>query len=137
MSFKSQDGKKTSMNRQIVRRYDDVQANRAKEGQDKVKVGGSKEAEGNDVSDQDIHEVVENHGPADKVEVEHDHAGGHHKVVSHHGDVKHESDHATAEDAHDHAKVCAGCDSDMNDEDDDETDMSHSADDSADMIPGL
>lgn len=65
-------------------------------------------AEGHDVSHMPIHEVVEKHGPAHKVEIEHDHEAMSHKKTSHHGKHKHVSEHESAEEAHDHAKMAAG-----------------------------
>jgi len=59
------------------------------------------EADGESVSPE---EVVAEHGPAHTVAVHHDHENGKHKVISHHKDGHmHESEHATAAEAHEHA----------------------------------
>lgn len=70
---------------------------------------GEQEA-GEDVSHQDIHEVVAQHGPAQKIEMEHDHEGGQHHKTSHHGGAMHKSTHGTAKEAHDEAAAAAGID---------------------------
>lgn len=57
---------------------------------------------------EDIQSIVAQHGPAEEVHIEHDHAAGKHKVTSHHGGHKHVAEHATAEEAHEHAKVAGG-----------------------------
>lgn len=67
---------------------------------------------GEDISHMPIHEAVANHGPADKIEMMHDHEGGQHSVTSHHGGKKHHSSHGSASEAHEHAKVAGGADQD-------------------------
>lgn len=58
---------------------------------------------------ENIHEVVAQHGAAHKIEIKHDHAAGKHSVTSHHeGGHVHNSEHGTAEEAHDEAKGAAG-----------------------------
>lgn len=68
--------------------------------------GGS--SEGQDLSHMDMKEVVAKHGPAHKVEMEHDHAGGKHRVKSHHKGGHHTSEHGSADEAHMHAAKAAG-----------------------------
>lgn len=63
---------------------------------------------GEDVSHMPIHEVVAKHGPAHKVEIEHNHEGGTHKKTSHHGKHKHTSEHESAQEAHEHGAMAAG-----------------------------
>jgi hypothetical protein len=70
------------------------------------------QAHGEDVSHMDIHQVVAQHGPADKIEMEHDHEGGMHSKMSHHGGKMHHSEHGSAEEAHDAARAAAGIDGD-------------------------
>lgn len=49
----------------------------------------------------DSHSVVAEHGPATHVHIKHDHTAGKHHTTSHHEDGHvHESDHQTAEEAH-------------------------------------
>lgn len=56
----------------------------------------------------DINDVVAQHGPAQEINIHHDHEAGKHKVTSSHDGHTHESEHGTAEEAHEHAKVAAG-----------------------------
>lgn len=57
-----------------------------------------------------IHQVVSEHGPANKIEMQHDHEGGQHHTTSHHGKHKHHATHGSAGEAHDHARAAAGAD---------------------------
>ena len=101
MSFKAKDGRNFG-NRQQQKAYDErAPKTAAGEAPDHSEPDGD-EAQG------DIHEVVAEHGPADHIEMEHDHANGKHHVTSHHGSVKHHSDHASAKEAHEHAMRAAG-----------------------------
>ena len=63
---------------------------------------GQGDAGEQDKSDMDIHEVVNQHGPATKMESQHDHEAGHHSVTTHHKGAKHHSEHGSAEEAHQH-----------------------------------
>jgi len=54
-------------------------------------------------------QVVAEHGPATTIHIHHDHVAGKHHVTSTHEDGHvHESDHATAAEAHEHAKKLGG-----------------------------
>lgn len=56
-------------------------------------------------------QVAQEHGPAVEVNVMHNHEAGEHHVQSKHPDGhEHHSDHASAGEAHDHAKGLAGGD---------------------------
>lgn len=66
------------------------------------------ESDGHDISHLDIHEAVEKHGPAHKIHIEHEPSAGKHHVQSHHGKHVHNSDHASMDEAHHHAKIAAG-----------------------------
>lgn len=99
MAYEAKDGKKFG-NRQKMQAYDE----RGKSEPKQESEGG----EGSDMSSQDIGEVVAQHGPADKVEIEHDHAAGKHHVTSHHGGKKHHSEHGSAAEAHMHGARAAG-----------------------------
>lgn len=66
------------------------------------------ESDGHDISHMDIHEAVEKHGPAHKIHIEHEPSAGKHHVESHHGKHVHHSDHASMDEAHQHAKAAAG-----------------------------
>ena len=67
----------------------------------------SQPTEGGD--EQDGAAVAAEHGPAQHVEIEHDHEGGMHSVHSRHPDGhEHHSEHASAGEAHEHAKELAG-----------------------------
>lgn len=71
--------------------------------------GGSKtEQDEGDVSHLPIADVVEKHGPAHKVEIEHDHKGGSHKKTSHHGKNTHTSEHSSAKEAHEAGMQAVG-----------------------------
>ncbi len=59
-------------------------------------------------SNQPIEEVVQQHGPAEKMEIEHNHAAGQHHVTSHHGGHTHKATHGSAAEAHHHAARAAG-----------------------------
>jgi len=59
-----------------------------------------------DMSDQDISQVVQQHGPAHHVEIEH--GEGHHTKTSHHKGAMHKSEHGSAEEAHEAGKQSAG-----------------------------
>jgi hypothetical protein len=56
----------------------------------------------------DAQSVVAENGPASRVTIHHNHAGGQHTVVSQHGNFQHTSQHASAQDAHKHAAVLGG-----------------------------
>lgn len=54
-------------------------------------------------------EIAQEHGPATEVHIEHEHEMGSHHVRSSHPDGHmHESDHESAEAAHEHGKKLAG-----------------------------
>jgi hypothetical protein len=59
-------------------------------------------------SNQPIEEVVSQHGPADKIEMQHNDAASEHHVTSHHGGFTHKSKHGSRAEAHAHAKKAAG-----------------------------
>jgi hypothetical protein len=91
--------------------------------------------DGEDVSGQDIHDVVKEHGPANEVHIMHDHESGTHHVESKHGDKMHESDHDSVEEAHEHGKCAAGiCDHDGYEDGGSESDGESDSDFS---LPGL
>lgn len=104
MAFKAKDGRSFG-NRQRMAAYDEREPKAEKKQEPEAEDG---EQGGEDVSHQDINEVVAEHGPAEKIEMEHDHEGGSHSVTSHHGGKKHHSEHASAEEAHHHAGLAAG-----------------------------
>lgn len=104
MGFKAKDGKSFG-NRQQMKAYDEREP---KNGSEKVHHNEPDGDEGQDGSEQDIHEVVAEHGPADKIELHHDDAAGKHHVTSHHGEHTHKAVKAGREEAHEHAKAAAG-----------------------------
>jgi hypothetical protein len=73
------------------------------------------------VSPESIHDVVSEHGAAHTVHQFHDHEGGHHHVVSYHGEHKpgkedgagftHHSHHSSHKEAHAHAGQALGMES--------------------------
>lgn len=110
MAFKAKDGKSFG-NRQQQKAYDERPAqsgakkeSKSAERAEHAEAGG--ENEGAEQSPQDIHEMVAQHGPAEKVEISH--AEGKHTKVSHHGGKTHTSEHASAEEAHQHGMTAAG-----------------------------
>lgn len=68
--------------------------------------GDNEDQRGKDLSHMDIHEVVGQHGPAHKLEIEHSESS--HTVTSHHNGGTHRSEHADAVTAHEHGKMAAG-----------------------------
>ena len=101
MAFKSKDGKSFG-NRQQMKAYDE----RAPKKESKAMPDEYEDAGGDDNYPEDIHEMVAQHGPAEKVEIEH--SEGKHTKVSHHGGKTHKSEHASAEEAHHHGMMAAG-----------------------------
>ena len=73
-------------------------------------------------SQENIHDVVKQHGPAHHVEIEHDEESGKHHVHSKHGDAEHEHHavHDSAEEAHEHAGHAMGVDNEEEEESPDE-----------------
>jgi hypothetical protein len=91
-------------NTQMVDRYDEAH------GKKRPKMtggesGGAHEPEGHD----EIKQVVDEHGPAHKIIIQHDHDGGEHHVTSHHEDGHiHKQMHDSATMAHAHAAHAGG-----------------------------
>ena len=114
MAFKARDGKSFG-NRQQMKAYDE-RVPKGK-GASHAEPDGDEpgQGEGDDVSAQPIHEVVEEHGPAHKIVLHH--GAEDHKVRSYHGEpphhVVHRSQHPSAEEAHDHAAQAAGIGSEL------------------------
>ena len=100
MAFTAKDGKPFG-NRQQMTAYDE----RAPKKEAKPTNEAHAEPDGDEVP-QDIHEMVAQHGPAEKVEI--DHQEGRHTKTSHHGGKVHKSEHASAEEAHHHGMIAAG-----------------------------
>jgi hypothetical protein len=104
MAFTAKDGKAFG-NRQQQKAYDE----RAPKKESKPMPENANEAgenENGENSPEDIHEMVAEHGPAEKVEISH--AEGKHTKVSHHGGKMHKSEHASAEEAHHAGMTAAG-----------------------------
>lgn len=60
-------------------------------------------------SQNDGAQVAEEHGPAQVIDIQHDHEGGRHVVHATHPDGhEHETEHASAGEAHKFAADCAG-----------------------------
>jgi hypothetical protein len=104
MAFTAKDGRKFG-NRQQMAAYNERSTTKATHEEPD---GDEGEAEGEDVSEQPIGEVVAEHGPAHKIVIHHDHEGGKHRVHSHHGGKVHKSEHESADAAHMHAAHAAG-----------------------------
>ena len=59
---------------------------------------------------QDGAAMAQQHGPAIQTDVKHDHEGGKHTVHAVHPDGhEHDTEHASADEAHQYASDCAGC----------------------------
>jgi hypothetical protein len=102
MAFNAKDGKPFG-NRQQMKAYDE----RAPKKETKAMPEQSEpDGDEGESSDMPIHEMVAQHGPAEKVEISH--SEGKHTKVSHHGGKKHMSEHASAEEAHHHGMMAAG-----------------------------
>lgn len=96
--------------------------------------GSNEDGTGEDVSHLDIHDVVQQHGPAHALHIAH--SEGAHHVHSVHGEgMHHHSEHDSREAAHQHAKVAAG----MDDQDEAATGGKHSAEEEDEQvsIPGI
>lgn len=58
---------------------------------------------------QDGSQMAAEHGPANHLEIEHDHEAGHHSVHASHPDGhSHTTEHGSADEAHQYAADCAG-----------------------------
>ena len=67
------------------------------------------EEDGGEHTPEEAAQTVEEHGPASEVHMTHDHEAGTHHVQTMHPDGhEHHSDHASMEEAHEHAKGLAG-----------------------------
>jgi len=104
MSFKAKDGKPFG-NRQQMKAYDEREPKKEMKAAARTAENGEA-GSGDEAMPEDIHEMVAQHGPAEKVMIEH-HEGKHTKT-SHHGGKVHKSEHASAEEAHQHGMMAAG-----------------------------
>jgi len=77
----------------------------------KIGSGGDDDAEyGAPEDGQDGAAMAAEHGPATQLDIQHDHEGGRHTVHAVHPDGhEHETEHASADEAHKYAADCAGC----------------------------
>jgi hypothetical protein len=101
MAFQAKDGKSFG-NRQQMKAYDE----RPPKKDAKAMPDEQDETGGEGNTPEDIHEMVAQHGPAEKVEISH--SEGKHTKVSHHGSATHKSEHASAKEAHQHGMIAAG-----------------------------
>lgn len=101
--FKSKDGTKSFMSGFRAHRYD-----KEHETPQAKKVAGPKDTTMSAETPKP-HEVVAEHGKATDIHITHDHEAGKHHVTSIHEDGHmNESDHDSADEAHEHAKELAG-----------------------------
>ena len=113
MAFRAKDGKAFG-NRQKQKAYDERQPEQAEREPAEEKAAEHEEPAGDggvfeqEETGTDIHDHVAEHGPAEKVELHHDHEGGRHTKISHHGGKKHVSHHGSADEAHMHGAHAAG-----------------------------
>lgn len=109
MAFQARDGSKHT-NHDTMKQADARQM--AKAPAQVAEHGEPDGDEGMQSEEPDMHQIVDEHGPAQEVHVTHDHAGARHHVMSMHGDGhQHESEHASAGEAHDAGKCLSGdCD---------------------------
>lgn len=71
--------------------------------------GGMDDGMGGDEEPQDGAALAAEHGPATELNIVHDHEGGHHKVHAVHPDGHaHDTEHPTADEAHQFAAAAAG-----------------------------
>ena len=141
MAFKSKDGKRNFGNRQQAQAYDE-RSSAPKQKQDEAAAGEPDEAgaESSGVHEQEasanpIEEHVAEHGPAEKVEIHHDHEAAKHTKVSHHGGAKHVSHHGSVEEAHQAGMTAAGAGQQEPDGDEAQPAMAGASDGGA--IPGM
>ena len=111
MAFKGKDGKNFG-NRQQRDTYDRAKKTQGASHSEPNGDEAPGQGEGDDVSHQDIHEVVAEHGPAHKTEAHHDHEAGKHHTITYHGEkehpVVHRAQHGSAAEAHQHNAMAAG-----------------------------
>lgn len=112
MAFATKDGKQRFGSAFKAKRYDEFHAPSAEHEEKESPVFEAAEKEGQEEGHKESPEqVVAEHGPAHTTVTHHDHETGKHKVVSHHKDGHmHESEHASSDEAHDHAKGLAKAD---------------------------
>jgi hypothetical protein len=86
-------------------------------------------------SPEDIHDVVNEHGPATEIHMKSDHEAGVHQVSSTHGSFTHHSKHGSVHEMHKHASKALG----MSEGDEKETPEFESAEESkpTHSIPGM
>lgn len=144
MAHTSKDGKFSATNASAVRHYERRQSAKSdkaapKAAQKPMGVGASGADEGQDVSSEDIHSVVAEHGPAHKVETKKE--GEKHTVTSHHGEegssVKHHSEHDSPEAAHEQAGHAMGVGGDEPEESESAGMDSDSGSEPSFSLPGL
>lgn len=103
--FDSHDGKLHG-NRQLVERYDESHGKKSKHMLGKA--GGDDGEHQDGDGHEEIKSVVAEHGPAHKIQVQHDHEAKHSTVISHHGEPGHRHEaHFDGEDHHVHAHAHA------------------------------
>jgi hypothetical protein len=132
MAFTSKDGKSFG-NRQQMKAYDERPAQSGAKKEPKAAAAHA-EPDGDEGNEQDIQEVVAEHGPAEKIELHHDDAAGKHHVTSHHGGFTHKTVKAGREEAHEHARSAAGI---QPEPPQDETDSAAHGEGTAPAIPGM
>ena len=109
MAFQAKDGSKhtnrSTMNTANVKHMAKMPSQQADQEPDAGDPMEASEGEGNDGA-----AMAQQHGPAVEVNISHDHQGGRHSVHAVHPDGhSHETEHASAGEAHKYAGDCAGC----------------------------
>lgn len=106
MAYEATDGKKFT-NRPPMMSHNRSMAAKSSAGGAGRQVDPLAQPEGEGM-EQDGKQVAMEHGPANEVHMQHDHAAGKHHVHSMHPDGhEHHSDHGSAEEAHEHGKDLA------------------------------
>lgn len=119
MAIKTKDGKREFTNASQARKYDrrtqpstGARQSNSEGVQDMHDEGmdqGAPEETQDFMDNPDGEQMAQEHGPAQKVTIQHDPSSGvHHVMVDHPDGHTHQTQHGTAAEAHDFAKACAG-----------------------------
>lgn len=107
MAYEATDGKKFT-NRPPMMSHNRSMAAKSSAGGAGQQVDPLAQPSEGEGMEQDGKQVAMEHGPANEVHMQHDHAAGEHHVHSMHPDGhEHHSDHGSAEEAHEHGKDLA------------------------------
>jgi hypothetical protein len=105
MAFTAKDGSKHTNHSSYKSANARLGAHEPQKGEAPEESMGGEPEEGSDGA-----QIASEHGPAHVIDIQHDHEGGRHTVHAMHPDGhEHETEHASADEAHKFAGDCAGC----------------------------